>query len=224
MRIRRISMSESFYGMELIGEGRNKWSYSVDGIEDFEEALNRKKQGLSLDGSVIGFLSYETGNGYKPFDLEKGVYFESRAGVTCIDGVLYFLKLDLNVDKIFIISYEPLKGVVKEVASLDFEGIDFYYSLFIGKSPVCVYSYLGDEFDETEDFVMYYPEKIKFEILNSANFICMDENKFYFRLYFEEENNYYHEIWIYDKSGKVISKEKGYLQEMPNGDYWILEK
>ncbi len=45
MRIRRISMSESFYGMELIGEGRNKWSYSVDGIEDFEEALNRKKQG-----------------------------------------------------------------------------------------------------------------------------------------------------------------------------------
>ena len=64
-------MSESFYGMELIGEGRNKWSYSVDGIEDFEEALNRKKQGLSLDGSVIGFLSYETGNGYKPFDLEK---------------------------------------------------------------------------------------------------------------------------------------------------------
>lgn len=201
--------------------GTDRWLYSFDNYISLYEIKELKDMNEPIKGNELTFFSYPDGNSYTPYELEYGIYYEH---IIFIEGIIYFIRADFNIDQIYIIKYIPDKNVLTEIAHFDKKDLNLY-NIRLAKYPLMLISV-------DKECNVYYPEKLTIKMDARDSFIVRDGDAFYFNRWVEEgidENDnvtpdykYYDNIVKVSKSGEVLSIEKGNLSEMPNGEMWIL--
>lgn len=217
MEIKEIKGLYSFEINKITGT--SKWYYQISDLTDFYDLNFLAKVNEKLKGSEIIFVSYPEGKTYKPFGKEEKVYYDSPI---FLDDLLYFLKIDFNLNLLYIIKYDPDINLTEEIFSIEIDKVDLY-NLDLGKFPLTLYG-------GSDKLNIYYPEELTFKLDPNEKFMYRDKDLFYFNKWNEtgisaggiigKDYEYFEEIVIKDKKGKVISKEKGTLTEMDNGKFW----
>ena len=206
------------YGFSNI-EGTDRWIYQVDTTVDFYDNNMLAQIGTDLPGSEILFISFPEGKIYKPFEREKGIYYDKPA---YFNGRLFFIKVDFNKREVFLLKYFEEENTCQELFTAAIDDIDLY-NLNLAKSPIMLYS-------QGQSVEIYYPQRLSLKKEANESFIMRKDDDFYFYSWVEEglersgslgeDYKYYEEIIIKDKNSKVLKKEKGNIFQMPNGDYW----
>lgn len=217
MKIKEISGLYSFAMNKLIGT--DKWYYQISELTDFYDLNFLASVGEELKGSEIIFISYPDGKTFKPFEKEEKIYYNAPI---FLDDLIYFIKVDFDLDKVFIIKFDPENESTEEIFSIDIEEVDLY-NLALAKYPLTLYS-------GSNVFNIYYPEEIALVLDPNEVFIYRDNDVFYFTKWNEtgistngiigKDYEYFEEIVTKDIDGNTISTEQGSLTEMDNGEFW----
>lgn len=205
---------------EIIGS--DSWLYACNKSVDFYEVQELKDNKQRLTGNEISFFSYPQGHTYTPFNLEEGIYY---CCPVIVNDIIYFLKANFVNGVLSIIKYQPTQAILSEIQSFELKDVNLY-NIRLAKYPLMLISVSVDQ-----DFVCYYPEKIKFKLDDRDSFIIKIDDIFYFNRWTEEEIDdnlnitadyrYCESIVEMNRNGKILSIEKGALFQMPNGELWV---
>lgn len=197
----------------------DKWLYQISDFTDFYDLNMMASIGEDLKGSELVFISYPEGRTYKPFKIEKGIYYQEP---TYYEEALYFIKADFNQKSLAIIKYLPEEDKKEEIFLVDIEKINLY-NLKLDRFPLMLVS-------QDENLEIYYPERLTIKKKANESFLFRDRDNFYFEAWFEsglERNGslgsdygYHEEIVIKDKNSSVLLQKRGCIFEMKNGEIW----
>lgn len=200
-----------------------RWLYCFGGdiYKDLYDIKNLNDSNEEIMGNELIICSYPDGKSYRPYTIKYGVYYSS---IIFINEELFFLKADFNKNIVTIVRYIPDDNILNEISSFNMDELNLY-NLSLGKYPLTLFSM-------DEKFIAYYPEKLEINVTKKDSFVVRNGDTFYFNRWEEERidnnyldtshDNYYESMVKFNKDGKVLSIERGSLNEMPNGEFWLL--
>ena len=218
MKIRK--MEERFGFSPEIIPGIRKIVFTRSTTDDFYDMGQRMEHSGSR-GGILRFYDLESGEVYCPFEQVRNVIYGKPF---FSDGSFFFLQGDFNAGKMtlfrWVFDAEP-----EEVCVFAVEDVDLYNLRIIGNG-VHVVSENG------RTFRCYYPEQFEIGLEPNETVCAVDAGKVYIDAWIEEgwdsENNtaadsyaFYSMLVVKDDSGNLISREKGSLEQLPDGT-WAL--
>lgn len=218
MEIKKIN---GLYGFALEKFSTNPtWYFQNTEISDFYD-LNMMKITGDLKGSEIVFISYPEEKVIKPFEKEMGVYYNKPL---YLEGKIYFIRVDFNDDKVEVLGLDPKSEKVEEIFSSSLKDVDLY-NLGLSKYPLMLLS------QDDSELKVYYPESIIIKKDPTESFLYKLYDKYYFSSWGESgvlqngilgsDYEYFEDLVIKDKDGNILSKERGSIEEVEDGIFWI---
>lgn len=225
MKIRRFDRINAQYIEEIDGQSRYYY-YTAQNLTDFYDVVEYKllKNGKSFAGTDLYFLDTKTGKTYQPFAPEKNVLISNN--IIFYNGKIYFIKADFNIDLLIVYKYLP--GEEPEVVVMRMLHDTKLYNL--GLIPGDDQVYLigeGDEEEENTTEICYFPEQFTIQEDPDETLLLIHDHQLYFDRdveIYDDDDNYvdsYDEIVIKDFKGNVVHREKGTLQLLADGHWWI---
>ena len=162
------------------------------------------------------FLHFPEGRRAEPIQAAAGRYFGDPVFYR---EQVYLLLVEFPAEQILISRWDPETDLVERVAELPLSSaIDCYnLKLYAGNDLMLVRQGGG------EPFQMLWPEKAQFPIGEREGFAFRDGDSLYFRRW-EEDPNYREEVVVRQfPTGEVLEMLPGTLQELPMGQYWLLQ-
>lgn len=198
-------------------DGTFEYGYIIYDDIDFYEMVDIKNIGKHYNGSVLKIANYKDQKIYQVFERREDVLY---GAVEYYMGYLYFLQGDFSKNKIRLYKCKE-KSVVNIVCEMEMTDMDMYNLRILKGDKIYVIS-------EDEDFKIYYPEKVTFDLIENESVIYIEDNRIYSQEWVEEEKiynglknyNYYENLIIRDFSGKLLSKELGQLKYV-NGKWYL---
>lgn len=198
-------------------EGTSEWYYcklAKSTFCDLYEAEEIINSGNVYDGMSCVLIHYPDGEVIRPFELEENVYIDAPV---FYEGVLYFLVVNFNQNKIQIVAYTPKSKDKSTIAELPLSDVEDCYNLLLRVAPVLLIREANDGY-----LNILWPEKKKIEIGDTEGLMFRDGDNLYCSEWYED-SEYHERIIVRDwNTGEVKEKFEGQMNRMPNGDIWIL--
>lgn len=245
MKINRFDKINAQYIEEIDGQSRYYY-YSPQFPFDFFDFIEDKvlKNAKSVDGTDLYFLDTKTGKTYQPFAPEKNVLISNN--ITFFNGKIYFIVVDFNIDLLTVYKYLP--GEKPEVVVIRTLHDTKLYNIQLIPGDDQVYL-IAEDYDPAEDDnadeeneddeedqeeeetstlnICYFPEQLTIEEGPDETLLLIHNHQLYFdhdvEIY-DDDGNYvsgYDEVVVKDFDGNVVHREKGALQLLNDGNWWI---
>lgn len=200
--------------------GQGRIAYSKSSTEDFYDMQGWMEQG-GFRGDVIRFYDLVSGRIFCPFSLKKNVVYGRPL---YSEGCFFFLQGDFDAGKITLFRYD-LAGAPEAVTELDIRDTCLY-NLRLVPAGVHIVS------EDSRTLRCYYPEQFTLELEPNETLLAADGGKVYIDAWIEEgwdsvhghasrDYDFYSCLVIKDLSGNILSREKGSLEQLPDGK-WTL--
>lgn len=183
---------------------------------------------LMADGPIHGhkltFYDTKTGQVEQPIPEQDNVFYTDD--MIYLKSQIFFIQVDFNKSLIHLFSYQ-FENKPKVIFTRSIDQIDLdTLQMIPGDDSVFIYSEkVKDEGQITDIF--WYPHEMKITENQSLEYICCEHQQhIYYDHLIEYEDKHgdwidKHEVIIKDFEDHLIRKEKGYLQQLENGQWWI---
>lgn len=210
MKYRVFKGYEEYYPEKI--DGTNEWFYGkspswedADEIEDYKgEFTGTRLLLFNVDGTII-----------EPFTLTKNVFIENPV-YSNERNSFGLLRYDFNNRVIQMYEYFIKEKKLDLITELPFEEGGDFVNLRIEKEPFMLVK--SNVNDDSVEFI--YPVKTTYKLESNETLFCIDGDTFITSKWIEDPD-YREEIITRKMSdGSIIRREKGYIDEMPNGYIW----
>ena len=202
-------------GITTLGEvpGSTEWywgsDYTYGDLYEAEELFTMEHR---IDRTRLILFRYPEGEVYEPYKTEKGQYFGSPV---CYEGKIFLLLADFVKKEIRILCWNG-KDTETVVAVPRSEFKDCY-NLQLRTDPLTLIRQRQED-----DFDILWPEKASFPIDAHESFCCRRGDELYFSQWFEDPDYREETLIRHYPNGRLLKKISGTLQELPDGQLWIL--
>lgn len=201
-------------------EGTSEWYYckiAEDTFCDLYEAEEIIKAGHTYKGMNCALIHFPDGTVYEPFTMQENVYVDTPV---YWDGVLYFLVVDFNENRMRIVAWDTETKQTKMVKELLLNEVENCYNLMLRVAPITLVRYAKDDVLE-----ILYPEKKNIQLGECESLYFRDGDKLYCSAWYEDLE-YHEKVIVRDYHTGEIQEvfDKQNMRRMPNGDVWMLGK
>ena len=193
--------------------GSTDWYWGTDHTYgDLYEAEELFTMGHRIDRSRLILVSYPEGRVYEPCKAEKGQYFGTPV---FYEEKIFLLLADFVKKEIRILGWDGKE--TETVVTIPRSEMKDCYNLRLCTQPLALIRQ-GHE----NDFDILWPEKASFRIDAHESFCCRRGNRLYFSQWFEDPDYREETLIRHCPDGEVLERTADTLQEMPDGQLWIL--
>ena len=194
--------------------GSREWYWGTDyTCGDLYEAEELYRDGHRIRKNRLIFVHYPDGRVAEPVQARDGQYF-GRPAFDGGDPVL--LLADFPAGEIRLLRYEDGSGAVTSVMTLPRSALEDCYNLMPHTSPLCLSR------QTAERFQLLWPDKADFCIHPAESFCFRDGDRLYFSRWYEDPD-YREEVVVRRMpDGEIIGQYRGSLNELPDGQQWLL--
>ena len=201
-------------------EGTSEWYYckiAEDTFCDLYEAEEIIKAGHTYKGMNCALIHFPDGTVYEPVTMQENVYVDTPV---YWDGVLYFLVVDFNENRMRIVAWDTETKQTKMVKELLLNEVENCYNLMLRVAPITLVRYAKDDVLE-----ILYPEKKNIQLGECESLYFRDGDKLYCSAWYEDLE-YHEKVIVRDYHTGEIQEvfDKQNMRRMPNGDVWMLGK
>ncbi|MBO4894103.1 MAG: hypothetical protein J5562_04225 [Clostridia bacterium] len=193
-------------------DNTSRWFYSLyPAWGDAEDYLN---PGAEFEGTRLLIIDGD-GRFFEPLSKKKNVFIDKPV-YSALSGTIGLLSFDYGRGLIEMYEYKPGEKEAVILTSLPLEKGGDLINLRIEKEPFTL--------AKTEIHAclvrFIYPFEKTFELEKNETLFCLDGGRFITSKWIEDPV-YREEIITRDLSdGKIISRERGHITEMPDGTVW----
>lgn len=194
--------------------GSREWYWGTDYTSgDLYEAEKLYLDGHRIRQNRLIFVHRPDGRVVEPVSAKEGQYFGRPA---CDGGDPVILLADFPAGEIRLLRYDDTRGEVTPIVSLSRAAVEDCYNLMPHLTPLCLTR------QTAERFQVVWPDCADFLIHPAESFCFRDGNRLYFSRWYEDPD-YREEVVVRRMpDGKVIEQFRGALNEMPDGQQWLL--
>ena len=212
MRIRTYKSFSDAYPERV--SGSSLWFYSqvtpcseAGEVPDFEG----KYEGTRL------YLFHLDGRVFEPFKQERNVFLE-RPVYYPEKECFAIIRYDFKNEVVEGYSYSPLKEELILLCSFPMSELGDLINIRFVKEKFTLVKHEIHE-DAVE---ILWPHKRRYQFLPNESLDTICEDKLITSRWIEDPD-YREEVIFRDReSGEILNRSKGYLVEMPDGDYWLM--
>ncbi len=195
--------------------GTDKWYYVTDyPYGDIYEAEEIKKAGKSFIGNTVRLICYPEGEVFIPIDPREDL---AVGEPEYLDGSIYMLAVDFNVETIAIYRFCCVSHKTKTVMSMSLHDVENTYNLRLHTSPLTLSRQPNDG-----QFEIVWPDRKTFSVDSKESFYLRDGDRLYFNTWYEDPDYHDETVIRSYETGEFIEKVPGDFQKMPNGEIWYL--
>lgn len=227
MEIHRLSKVDNSELQSI--DGTTRFYFDTGSSYDLDDFANNDENNILANGPVKGaqlkFFDTKTNEIFEPLAPENNVFYDIWP--IYFNKKIYFMQGDFNKNLLTLYSYLPGKNLeILMVRTLHDLPLG---DLFLHPSDSQVYLFGevdGEDVDDTLQ-VCYYPQKMVIREKADEAIQFIHDKKVYFdecKEVDDEDGNWIrdeHWVVVKDFNNKIISREKGYLQQLKNGQWWI---
>ncbi len=194
--------------------GSGCWVWGTDYTSgDLYEAEELYRDGHRIRSNRLIFVHCPDGRAVEPVRARDGQYFGSPA----FDGGFPVILLaDFPAEELRILRYDDDTGEVSPIAVLPRSAVEDCYNLMLHRAPLMLTR------QASERFQVVWPEKADFPIHCAESFVFREGDHLYFSRWYEDPD-YREEVVVRRfPTGEIIDGFRGSLNEMPDGQHWLL--
>ena len=194
--------------------GSRDWYWGTDHTSgDLYEAEELYRDGHRIGQTRLILVHRPDGRVVEPVSAGAGQYF-GRPAFDGGDPVI--LLADFPAGEIRLLRFDDARGRVVPIVSLPRSAVEDCYNLMPHSSPLCLTR------QTAERFQILWPERAEFAIHPAESFCFRDGEMLYFSRWYEDPD-YREEVVVRRMpDGRIVDQFRGALNEMPDGQHWLL--
>lgn len=198
---------------------QSRFFYSISSSEDLYDIPFIIERDGYYKGNIIKFYDTETKKVYAPFDLVKNIGYTEAIYK---DDFFYFLKIDFNTNKVYLIKYYPEK-LLEKIYSIPIDKVELYNICIQDADEIYICSY-------NKKIISYYPKQFTLPLDVNESVEYIDSKKIYITQWIEDEIEkpngakdyiYYEKMIVKDFQGNILEEKIGSLKKHTNGKWYI---
>ncbi len=193
--------------------GSDVWYWGTDYTSgDLYEAEDLYRDGHPIKQNRLIFVRRADGEVLEPLKAKEGQYF----GVPVFDSdSIVILLADFPAREINLFRYDDA-GTLSPIVVIPRDAVEDCYNLMPRISPLMVTRQTAARFQ------IIWPVKADFAIHPAESFCFRDGDLMYFSRWYEDPD--YREETVVRKypAGEIVGQMRGSLNEMPDGQLWLL--
>ena len=193
--------------------GSGVWTWGTDYTSgDLYEAEELYRLGRSIRRNRLIFARLPDGRTEEPVAARDGQYF----GLPAWDGgSIVILLADFPAGEL---RWTPEDGRVSPIVTLPLSEVEDCYNLMPHRSPLMLTRQTGERFQ------VIWPEKADFEIHPAESFCFREGDRLYFSRWYEDPDYREEAVVRRFPTGEIIAQTRGALNDMPDGQWWLLKE
>lgn len=193
----------------------SNWYYGMDYTGgDLYEAQELFRHGHPIQKNRLILIRHPDGKVIEPVQTNIGQYLGQPV---YHDGQVILLLVDFPDEEIHIIGFDPQTEQTASLATLPLSIAQDCYNLLLHTPPLML-----TRSPQDNHFQILWPEYREFMIEDHESFACLEGDKLYTTVWYEDPD-YREEILVRDfTTGAVLKRMPGTIWAMPGGQNWAL--